>query len=161
MAGADDRRFREQLVLSLDDEGLEELILRVVRPEYPEAYRTGRGKDGGLDVISDHGNPPERIWQAKNLADMAWGSCRESLAAAMDVANPPPRYTFVFRRKLTKGEFKFWRETFRSECLEKYEALKTVDLWDDWADRLEERADIIDWLIQGALGTYSRQIAEA
>src|ERR1044072_6500583 len=39
--------------------------------------------------------------------------------------------------------------------------MKTVDLWDDWAERLEERADIIDWLTQGALGSYSRQIAEA
>ena len=53
-------RGRLDLLASLSDDGLEDLILRLVQPDYPAAHRTGPGRDGGIDVLSDLNNPPER-----------------------------------------------------------------------------------------------------
>lgn len=93
-------------MLSLDDEGLEDLTLRLVLPDWPKAHRTYRGPDGGVDVFSDYGLPPQRAWQCKNYADGAvdWGKCRRSLKTAMGEDNPPLHYTFVFPRALKKAD---------------------------------------------------------
>jgi hypothetical protein len=132
------------LVLSVNDAGLEELMLRLVRPEYPDAYRTGPGQDDGMDVISDLNAPPARAWQAKNFKteEVNWSACRISLKSAMSVKSPTSHYTFVFPRKLRRGERKFWSETFVPEQKALYPELETLDLCDDLATSLESRPDL-------------------
>jgi hypothetical protein len=157
MSMVDPNRYRAALVLlaSLSDDGLEDLALRLVRPDYPDAYRTGPGRDDGVDVFSDLNAPPERAWQAKNCGDkIDWAECRKSLKSAMALPSPPPHYTFVFPRKLKKGELTFWREKFVTEQKALYPQLKTLDQWDDLAERLEVRPDLIDLLNDGALASY-------
>lgn len=159
----DSNRYRAVLVLlaSLSDDGLEDLVLRLVRPDYPDAYRTGPGQDDGIDVFSDLNVPPKRAWQAKNCGDkIDWTECRKSLKAAMALASPPPHYTFVFPRKLKKGELTFWREKFVPEQKALYPQLKTLDQWDNLAERLEARPDLIDLLNDGALASYLRPMIE-
>jgi hypothetical protein len=51
-------RYRQTLLDSVTDDGLEELTLRLARDEYPAAHRAGKGKDGGIDVLSDFELPP-------------------------------------------------------------------------------------------------------
>jgi hypothetical protein len=162
MSMVDPNSYRAALVLlaSLTDEGLEDLTLRLVRSDYPDSYRSGSGQDDGIDVYSDLGVRPERAWQAKNGDKMNWGECRKSLKSAMALTSPPPHYTFVFPRKLKKGELKFWRETFVPEQKALYPQLETLDQWDDLADRLEARADLIDLLNDGALASYLRPTIE-
>ncbi len=153
----DPNRYRAVLVLkaSLSDDGLEDLVLRLVRPDYPDAYRIGPSQDDGIDVFSDLNAPPERAWQAKNCGDsIDWTECRKSLKAAMSLESPPPHYTFVFPRKLKKGELTFWREKFVPEQTALYPQLETLDQWDDLAERLEARPDLIDLLNDGALASY-------
>jgi hypothetical protein len=86
---ADPARYRQSLLDAVTDDGLEELTFRLALPDYPHAYRTGRGSDGGIDVLSDLGVPPARAWQCKN-GKPDWDDCRESLRTAMDDAAPPP-----------------------------------------------------------------------
>jgi hypothetical protein len=167
MSMIDPNRYRAALVLlaSLSDDGLEDLVLRLVRPDHPKAYRTGPGQDAGIDVCSDLENPPERTWQAKNYNDkINWDECRDSLKAAMSAQSPTSHYTFVFPRALKKGELEFWRETFVPEQKAVHPKLETLDLWDDLPARLEGRPDLIDLLTHGALAEYLRptieQIAE-
>ncbi len=167
MSMVNPNRYRAVLVLlaSLNDDGLEDLVLRLVRPDYPDAYRTGPGQDDGIDVFSDLNVQPERAWQAKNCGDrIDWPECRKSLKAAMALQSPPPHYTFVFPRKLKKGELKFWREKFVPEQKALYPQLDALDQWDNLAERLETRPDLIDLLNDGALASYLRptiqQIAE-
>lgn len=163
MSMVDPNRYRAALVLlaSLTDEGLEDLTFRLVRPKYPDAYRSGPGQDDGVDVYSDLGAPPERAWQAKNYTDsIDWTECRKSLKSAMALSPPPPHYTFVFPRKLKKGELKFWRETFVPEQKALYVQLETLDQWDDLADQMEARPDLIDLLNDGALASYLRPMIE-
>lgn len=144
------------------DEGLEELILRLVEDDYPEAYLTGPGQDAGVDVLSDLGDPPERGWQAKNHFDTSidWDKCRKSLASAM--AGPkPPHYTFVFPRKLKKGELKHWLEEFRPAELARYKALLKLDFEDDLALQLKDHPEIVDEMSGGALSEYMAPLIEA
>src|SRR6202034_910631 len=108
------------------DDGLEELTLRLIRPEYPQARRSGRGKGGGIDVLSDLDLPPARAWQCKNRTSGFWDSCRESLSAAMGDDHPPPHYTFVFPRPLTGPQRDFWRNDFLPEQRELYPDLQTL-----------------------------------
>jgi hypothetical protein len=74
MTVVDPSRYRETLVTSLTNDGLEDLTHRLVLPNYPGACRTGPGRDGGIDVLSDLGTPPARGWQAKNYprGDVSW-----------------------------------------------------------------------------------------
>jgi hypothetical protein len=147
------------LCSSLHDEGLEELTLRLVIKDYPDAHRTGRGKDGGVDVFSDFGNPPARGWQAKNYPDRTrWDKCRESLKAVMSGEDAPPHYTFVFPKRLSEAQHKFWRDTFLPEQLKLYPSLEVLDYWDDLATRLEGRPDLVDLLDDGALSAYFRDV---
>jgi hypothetical protein len=98
MSMVDPNRYRAALVLlaSLSDDGLEDLALRLVRPDYPDAYRTGPGRDDGVDVFSDLNAPPERAWQAKNCGDkIDWAECRKSLKSAMALPSPPPLHVRV------------------------------------------------------------------
>jgi len=76
MAFTDPQRHIQRLLDALTDEGLEDLTHRLVKPEYPEAHRV-RGKDGGIDVLSDYGKSPERGWQAKNYKECPLGRVSE------------------------------------------------------------------------------------
>ncbi|MFZ1153938.1 MAG: hypothetical protein WAN93_03430, partial [Solirubrobacteraceae bacterium] len=158
MSMIDPQRYRALLVLSLDDAGLEELVLRLVLPDYPDAYRTGPGQDDGMDVISDLNPKLERAWQAKNFKteEITWSECRTSLKSAMSVESPTSHYTFVFPRKLRKGERKFWTDKFVPEQKALYPQLETLDLCDDLATSLESRSDLVDQLNHGALASYLR-----
>jgi hypothetical protein len=160
MAMATPDRFLEQLVLSVGDEGLEELTLRLVEPDYPDSHRTGRGRDGGIDVLSDHALPPGRAWQAKFYPhdDINWTKCRTSLDQAMARPHPPRHYTFVFPRRLRGKERDHWSTTFLPEAHEAHAALETLDYWDDLPRRLEQRGDLVDALSGGALGLYAAKL---
>jgi hypothetical protein len=154
-------RYREQLVLSLDDEGLEDLTPRLVLPDWPKAHRNYRGPDGGVDVFSDYELPPQRAWQCKNYTDggVDWSKCRRSLKAAMGEEHPPLQYTFVFPRALKKSDHDYWREKFVPWALQEYgNDLPTMAYWDDLPDRLKDRADLVDQLNDGALGGYMRKV---
>jgi hypothetical protein len=141
----------------MTDDGLEELTLRLTREDYPKAHRSGRGPDGGIDVLSDHDLPPQRAWQAKNYLDaIDWDECRASLKSAMSYDDPPPHYTYVFPRRLKKAERDFWRETFLAQQKKLYPDLEILDYWDDLVERIEGRAEIIDRLTDLAYGGYVR-----
>lgn len=152
-------RYRQSLLDAVTDDGLEELTLRLARAEYPEAYRTGRGPDGGVDVLSDLGVPPARAWQCKN-GKPNWDDCRESLRTAMSDAKPP-HYTFVFPRPLTQQQLKWWRTTFVPEQRARFPELETLDLWDNLADRLADQPELIDRLSEGALASSYSAVAKA
>jgi hypothetical protein len=162
MTFGDPQKYRERLVLlsSLRDDGLEELVLRLVKPEYPDAHRTRRGRDRGIDVLSDYGTPPYRAWQAKNYVDSGvdWRWCRESLEAAMAGPVAPLRYTFVFPRPLTASERDYWRDKFLPEAKQKYSHLQRLDYVDDLAQRLEGHPELVDRLNDGVLAGYVRDV---
>lgn len=160
MSLIDPQRHRERLVQSLSDDGLEDLVLRFVRPCYPEAHRTRRGRDGGIDVLSDYLARPDRAWQAKNSVDgdVDWRHCRNSLKAAMTGSAPPRRYTFVFPRTLKASERNSWRDSFHPTEFAKYDRLEQLDYVDNLATRLQGRPDLVDLLEDGALGEYVRPI---
>jgi hypothetical protein len=153
MALSDSLRYRQRLLDAITDKGLEELTLRLWKPEYPDAHRI-RGKDGGIDVLSDYETPPTRAWQAKNYKEVPWGECRESLAAAM-AGDRPRRYSFVFPFVITKNQRDFWRDEFYPEQMRLYPSLK-IDYVDDLAQRLGCRPDLVDLLADGALADYFR-----
>jgi hypothetical protein len=154
-----DRYLEAILMAAITSEGLEMLTERLVRDEFPEAYRTGPGQDAGVDVLSDRSGQPERAWQAKNYfhTDVDWDKCRKSLASAMK--GPKPRhYTFVFPRKLKKGELKYWRETFHPSELAKYVDLEKLDFDDDLPQRIKKHPDLIDEMSGGAVSEYALKI---
>lgn len=145
---------------AITSEGLERVVERLVKDEYPQAYRTGPGQDAGVDVLSDLGNPPERAWQAKNHfhTDVNWGKCRKSLASAMK-GSKPLHYTFVFPRKLKKNELRYWREEFWPTELTKYELLKKLDFEDDLPQRIKKHPELIDEMSGGAISDYALKMA--
>lgn len=158
----DPAAFRQTLLNSITDDGLEELTLRLAKPEYPSAHRSGPGRDAGIDVLSDMELPPQRAWQCKNHQKTNWDDCRASLASAMDDEHPPSHYTFVLPKPLTGPQREFWRRTFKPEQMTKHETLETLDLWDNLAEQLEDRAELVESLTDGALSGYIRQVnAEA
>lgn len=154
----DPQRFREQLIRGLTEDGLEELTLRLVRTEYPDAHRTGRGRDGGIDVLSGYERPPARAWQSKTSTkgEADWTECRGSIKSAMNGETPPKHYTFVFNHPLSEGQRNFWRDTLLPELQGAYPQLDTIDYWDDLAWKVEDHPAIVDWLTDGALATYVR-----
>jgi hypothetical protein len=156
---ADPARYRQSLLDAVTDDGLEELTLSLARPAYPQAYRTGRGSDGGVDVLSDLEMPPARAWQCKN-GKPNWDGCRESLRTAMSDTEPE-HYTFVFPRPLTQRQLTWWRTKFVLEQRALYPNLETLDLWDDLADRLADRPELIDRLSEGALASSYSAVARA
>lgn len=162
MSLIDPQRHRERLVQSLSADGLEDLGLRLVRPRYPKAHRTRRGRDGGVDVLSDFHPRPKRAWQAKNTVDgdVDWRHCRNSLKAAMAGNAPPRRYTFVFPRPLKASDRDRWRDKFHPAEFATYELLERLDYIDDLATRLQERPDLVDLLADGGLGEYVRPIVQ-
>ncbi len=159
VVGVNPVRHRQQLIRGLDDDGLEELTLRYVRPDHPDAHRTRRGTDGGIDVLSDYERPPKQGWQCKTSinAEPDWGACRRSIKSAMENPDPPDHYTFVFNFALTVGQRNTWRETFLPELQRAYPQLSTIDYIDDLDRKIEERDDLIDWLEDGAYGVYVRR----
>jgi hypothetical protein len=158
--GVDPQRFRENLIRGLTEDGLEELTLRIVRKDYANAHRTGRGRDGGIDVLSDYQRPPTRAWQSKTSTKgkADWTKCRKSVRSAMSSDAPPQHYTFVFNHPLSSDQRDFWRDTLAPEIKNQYPDL-TVDYWDDLAWKIENYPEIIDWLTDGALATYVRTTA--
>ena len=146
----------------MGDDGLEELTLRLVRKEYPDAKLTGSGRDGGIDVVSDFSRPPARGWQSKTSSSgkASWTKCRASLKAAMEGAFPPAHYTYVFSHRLSEEQRQFWLDEFHPEQTAKYPDLEVLDYWDDLASRVEAFSEILDWLTDGALGAYVRHTFE-
>ena len=157
--GVNPTRHREQLIRGLDDEGLEELTLRYFKPDHPDAHRTRRGVDGGLDVLSDYELPPARGWQCKTStnAEADWRECRRSIEAAMADDDRPGHYTFVFNFVLSAGQRNFWRKTLLPELRDAYRQLTTIDYIDDFDKRIDGRDDLLDWLVDGAYGAYVRR----
>lgn len=160
--GVDPQRFREQLVRGIGDDGLEELTLRLARTEHDTAHRTGRGRDDGIDVLSDYESPPARGWQAKTSSrgTADWTKCRASLEAAMKNMSSPRRYTLVFSHPLSEPQRRYWRDHFLPEESARYPDLEVLDHWDDLASRVEQHPEIVDWLADGALGVYVRRTLE-
>ena len=158
---AEPTRYRQSLLEALTDDGLEELTLRLVRPEYAQARRSGMGLDGGIDVLSDPELPPARAWQCKNRKKIDWEDCRESLAAAMADDDPPRHYTYVFPRPLTGPQRNFWRKTFLPQQRALYPGLETLDYCDNLAELLEDRPDLINRLNEGVLASSYRDVASA
>lgn len=152
--------YRQTLMDSITDDGLEELTLRLARDEHSDAHRVGKGKDAGIDVLSDFGQPPKRAWQAKNVKQIDWDDCRDSLRQAMSTEYPPPHYTYVFPRPLTGPQREFWRNTLLPEQLRLYPRLETLDFWDDLAERLEDHPELVNILSEGALASGYRSVAE-
>jgi len=157
MSLSDSTRYLQRLLNALTDDGLEELTLRLVKPDYLDAHRI-RGNDGGIDVFSDHDQPPARGWQAKNYESVPWGECRDSLKAAMGNYQPP-HYTFVFPFVLTKSQRTFWVNSFYPEQLKLYSDLK-LDYIDNLAEQLGNRPDLIELLSDGTFGSYIRRTLE-
>jgi hypothetical protein len=157
----DPARYRQTLLDSLTDDGLEELTLRLARPKHPDAHRAGKGKDGGIDVLSDFDLPPARAWQCKNHKSIDWNDCRDSLRQAMSDEHPPRHYTFVFPRPLTGPQRDFWRKTFLPEqrCL--YPDLDTLNVCDNLAERLDDHPELLDQLNEGAFSSAYRTVATA
>lgn len=158
---ADPVRYRQSLLDALTDDGLEELTLRLVNPEYPRARRSGKGLDGGIDVLSDPELPPARAWQCKNHKKIDWDDCRDSLASAMADDHPPPHYTFVFPRPLTGPQRNFWRRKFLPQQRALYPALHTIDYCDNLAELLDNRPDLVNKLNEGVLASTYREVATA
>lgn len=158
MALTDPQRHIQRLLDALTDEGLEDLTHRLVKPEYPDAHRV-RGGDGGIDVLSDYGKPPERGWQAKNYKKVPWDECRSSLKAAM-AGDKPCHYTFVFPFVLTKNQRNFWRDKFLPEQRNQYPELESLDYVDDLVQRIEERPELVDQLSDGAYSVHFRRTME-
>lgn len=157
MGLSESRRYLQRLLDALSDDGLEELTLRLLTPDYPDAHRV-RGNDGGIDVFSDHEQPPARGWQAKNYKSVPWDECRDSLRAAMKNYQPP-HYTFVFPFVLTKPQRDFWVSTFLPEQMDLYPDLR-LDYSDDLAEQIEDRPDLVELLSDGAFGNYIRRTLE-
>jgi hypothetical protein len=160
--GVHPQRHREQLIRGLDDDGLEELTLRLARKEYPEAHRTGRGRDGGIDVLSDLSQPPARGWQSKTSTSgrADWAKCRTSIQAAMAAEQRPRHYTFVFNHALAAPQRNSWRDKVLPELRAAYPDAETIDYWDDLDRRVEDHPELIAWLTDGAFGTYVRRTLE-
>ncbi len=156
----DPARYRQTLLDSITDDGLEELTLRLARDEHPDAHRAGKGKDAGIDVLSDFGQPPMRAWQAKNVKRDFWDDCRDSLRQAMSTEHPPPHYTYVFPQPLTGPQREFWRNRFLTEQLKLHPQLEVLDLWDDLAERLEYLPELVNILSEGAFASGYRSVAE-
>jgi hypothetical protein len=154
----DPAKYRQTLLDSVTDDGLEDLTLRLARDEYPQAHRSGKGKDGGIDVLSDFELPPARGWQSKNHRPIKWDECRKSLRPAMSDEYPPPRYTFVFPRPLTGPQRDFWRKKFLPEQRRRYPDLETLDFWDNLAERLEKHPELVDQLSEGASSAGYRAV---
>jgi len=156
----DPARYRQMLLNSITDDGLEESTLRLARDKHSDAHRAGKGKDAGIDVLSDFGQPPKRAWQAKNVKQIDWDDCRDSLRQAISTEHPPPHYTYVFPRPLTGPQREFWRNTFLPEQLKLYPQLETLDFWDDLAERLEDHPELVNILSEGAFASGYRSVAE-
>ena len=156
----DPARYRQMLLDSITDDGLEESTLRLARDKHSDAHRAGKGKDAGIDVLSDFGQPPKRAWQAKNVKQIDWDDCRDSLRQAISTEHPPPHYTYVFPRPLTGPQREFWRNTFLPEQLKLYPQLETLDFWDDLAERLEDHPELVNILSEGAFASGYRSVAE-
>jgi hypothetical protein len=156
----DPARYRQTLLDSITDDGLEELTLRLARDEHGDAHRAGKGKDAGIDVLSDFGQPPRRAWQAKNVKQIDWDECRDSLRQAMGTEHPPLHYTYVFPRPLTGPQREFWRNTFLPQQVRLYPQLESLDFWDHLAERLEDRPELVNILSEGAFASGYRSVAE-
>jgi hypothetical protein len=156
----DPAAYRQTLLDSLTNDGLEALALRLARDKHPKAHQSGKGKDSGIDVLSDFEQRPKRAWQAKNVKKIDWDDCRESLRRAMGTDHPPVHYTYVFPRPLTGPQREFWRNDFRAEQLALYPQLESLDLWDNLVERLEDHPEIMNMLSQGAFATSYSTVAE-
>lgn len=134
--------------------------MRLARKEYPDAHPTGRGRDGGIDVLSDRERPPARGWQSKTSTkgEADWTECRASIHAAMTGDAPPKHYTFVFNHPLSEPQRATWHNKLLPELSGKFPGIEVLDYWDDLARKVEPHAELVNWLTDGALGVYVRMV---
>lgn len=125
------KRQKQYDLLNQDDKAFEAMVARLVRLQYPEAFKPANTGDGGADMVLQgaRGRPGhERCWQAKHYPNrIGWPKCKNSLAAAKKHWQPR-HYTFVFPRDLTVTEQKTFRKHFGGEDF-------TVDYWN--GDRIQ------------------------
>ncbi len=109
----------------LTDEDFQELCVRLIRLEFPEA-RSTENPDGGADaVLARPGGGWERAWQAKRYTNnVYWSKCRESLDRAVDTYKIG-RMTFCFARDLTARQ----HTQFQEKLVGRHPGV-VVDFWD-------------------------------
>ena len=100
-------------LLGMGDEAFETMNARLIRLEFPAAFKPSNTKDGGADMVLPKDGGYERCWQSKHFSkNINWTQCKESLAAARNNWNPS-HYTFCFWRELTDPEQKTFDKHFR------------------------------------------------
>lgn len=89
----------------MPDENFERMCARLIRLEFPRAFKPANTLDGGADMVQPGaGATYERCWQAKHYpGPIHWEECKKSLARAKKTWKPK-RYTFCFPRELTVKE---------------------------------------------------------
>lgn len=113
-------------LVGMPDERFELMVSRLVRLEFPRAFKPANTRDGGADMVLPRaeGWGYERCWQSKHFPKaISWDKCKASLAAARQHWEPQ-RYTFVFPRELTSREQDTFDRHFRGP-----DADITVDHW--------------------------------
>lgn len=113
-------------LLGMPDTDFELMCSRLIRLEFPGAFKPADTKDGGADtVLPRTSGGYERAWQAKHFrGQVPWTRCRESLASATKNWAGISEYTFCFPRTLTAAEQKTFDGHFRGD-----DQTVVVNLW--------------------------------
>jgi hypothetical protein len=122
-------------LLGMNDEDFESMTARLIRLEFPTAFKPANTRDGGADMaLPTQDGGYERCWQSKHFPrNIAWDQCKDSLTAA-EKHWSPSHYTFCFPRNLTVGEQKTFDRHFRGP-----DATIDVDCWN--GTEIEARLD--------------------
>jgi hypothetical protein len=98
----------------MSDENFELMCARLIRLEFPQAFKPANMLDGGADmVLPTAGATYQRCWQAKHYpGPIRWEECKKSLARAKETWKPK-RYTFCLPRELTVREQATFDRHFR------------------------------------------------
>lgn len=101
-------------LVGMSDEKFESMCARLIRLEFPDAFKPADTSDGGADMaLPKDGGGYVRCWQSKHFRrNVPWTKCQKSLAAARKNWDPE-HYTFCFPRELTIGEQKTFDKHFR------------------------------------------------
>ncbi len=101
-------------LVGMPDEDFETMTARLVRLEFPDAFKPKNTSDGGADMVlprRDEGY--ERCWQCKHFpGKINWERCKESFETARE-SWAPAHYTFCFPRELSKREHDTFVKHFR------------------------------------------------
>jgi hypothetical protein len=101
-------------LVEMPDEEFESMCARLIRLEFPAAFKPADTFDGGADMaLANDDGGYIRCWQSKRFrSNVPWTKCKKSFAAACTNWNPE-HYTFCFPRELTIGEQKTFDKHFR------------------------------------------------